>query len=315
MVNHVLASIMESPNPTFRSNFRVIPRRRIQLRNDASAEGWGEAHVPADSGRTFQAFFSEYGPPSGIKPRCPRSTFDISSSTAQATFPSLLPAYPRTSHFFSQSLTMAFQSTMSRLAAVALVLLSLGFLVQASPIAAPAGKEVATIEERTGKNCYGEYCYGGRDIMAIMLLLQKVIEAKLALLDGCLGGGDYAAIIGDIEGSLYAAIGAIKEYHMSMVDFFSGQIMVIAQIWFAIVISVATHCAKWISHAEWAAFVVLAAKMDLALKLCLLAICDLGGAFSGYLAACIALFTQAHIALLSKVQFILCLGAMHLGGY
>jgi hypothetical protein len=79
-------------------------------------------------------------------------------------------------------IAMAFQSTMSRLAAVAFVLLSLGFLVQASPIAAPApGNEVANLEER-GKNCYGSYCYGGLDLVTLLLQLQAAIELKLSLL-------------------------------------------------------------------------------------------------------------------------------------
>jgi hypothetical protein len=73
---------------------------------------------------------------------------------------------------------------MSRLAVVAIVLLSLGFLVQASPIAAPTpepGNEVANIQER-GRSCYGRYCYGSLDLVSIMLQLQAAIEIKLGLL-------------------------------------------------------------------------------------------------------------------------------------
>jgi hypothetical protein len=80
---------------------------------------------------------------------------------------------------------MAFQSTMSRFVSVAFVILSIGLLVRASPIAAPApasGKEVIALEERTYSNCYGEYCYGGNDIVAILTQLQIAIEVKLRLL-------------------------------------------------------------------------------------------------------------------------------------
>jgi hypothetical protein len=79
---------------------------------------------------------------------------------------------------------MAFQSTMSRLATVAIVLLSLGFLAQASPIVAPKlapGNEIATLEER-GRNCYGDSCYGGLDLVPLLLQLQAAIEIKLGLL-------------------------------------------------------------------------------------------------------------------------------------
>lgn len=78
---------------------------------------------------------------------------------------------------------MAFQS-MTRFVALALIVLSLGFLVKASPIAVSApttGKELATIEERTA-NCYYNSCYGGLDIVALMLRLQAAIEVKLGLL-------------------------------------------------------------------------------------------------------------------------------------
>ncbi|EUC58663.1 transmembrane protein, putative [Rhizoctonia solani AG-3 Rhs1AP] len=213
---------------------------------------------------------------------------------------------------------MAFQSSMSRLAAVTFVLLSLGFLVQASPIAAPipaSGNELATIEARHDKNCYGEYCYGGNDIVAIMLQLQAAIAVKLGLLDGCLGGGDYASIILDIEGILYAAIGGIKGCKIGLLGLLTGKLLVIAKIWFGIVISVATHCGQWAGHAEFSVFLGLIVKIDLALKLCLLAIINLGGIFGGFLSICIGLFTQVHIALLAKVNFVLCLGALKIGGY
>ncbi|KAG8728900.1 hypothetical protein FRC11_010017, partial [Ceratobasidium sp. 423] len=72
---------------------------------------------------------------------------------------------------------------MSRLIAVAFVLLSLGFLTQASPIAAPTpANEVVAIEEHTNKSCYGEYCYSGNDLVATLTQLQAAIEVKLGLL-------------------------------------------------------------------------------------------------------------------------------------
>ncbi|CAE6462469.1 unnamed protein product [Rhizoctonia solani] len=211
---------------------------------------------------------------------------------------------------------MAFQSTMSRFATVAFIILSIGLLVQASPIAAPAPeKEVVSLEKRTYSNCYGEYCYGGNDIVGILTQLQAAIEIKLRLLDGCLGGGDYAAILLDIEGLLYAAIGAIQVCKIGLLGFLSGKLLIIAKLWFGIVISIATHCGKWSAHAEFNVFLGLVAKLDLALKLCLYAIINLGGFFGGFLGICIGLFAKVHVALLLKVKFVLCLGALKLGGY
>ncbi|KAG8706806.1 hypothetical protein FRC09_002192 [Ceratobasidium sp. 395] len=210
---------------------------------------------------------------------------------------------------------MSIQSTLPRLAAVAFVLLSLGFLVNASPIAAPAtSKEVANLEERNNY-CYGEYCYGGLDLVTLLLQLQAAIEIKLGLLDGCLHGGDYASIILDIEGLLLAAVSAIKGYNIGLLGLLTGKLLVIAKIWFAIVISIATHCSQWYGHPEFGIFLGLIVKLDIALKLCLLSIIKLGGLFGGLLSICVGLFTKVHIALLVKVKFGLCLGALGLGGY
>ncbi|CCO36027.1 hypothetical protein BN14_10149 [Rhizoctonia solani AG-1 IB] len=210
---------------------------------------------------------------------------------------------------------MAFQSTLSRLAGVAFILLSLGFLVRASPIALAPGSEVATIEERADKYCYGKDCYGGLDLVTLLLQLQAAIEFKLKLLDGCLSGGDYKSIIIDIEGLLYAAIGAIKGYKIGLIGLLTGKLLIIAKIWFAIVISIATHCGKWAGHVDFELFLLLIVKLDIALKLLLLAIINLGGIFGGFLGICIGLFAKVHIALLVKVKFFLCLGALKLGGY
>ncbi|EUC58664.1 hypothetical protein RSOL_271290 [Rhizoctonia solani AG-3 Rhs1AP] len=188
---------------------------------------------------------------------------------------------------------MAFQSSMSRLAAVTFVLLSLGFLVQASPIAAPTptpGNEVATIEERTGKNCYGEYCYGGLDLLTIMLRLQAAINIKLVLLNLCrLKGGDYTPIILDIEGLLCAAIDAIRSCKLGLLDLLTGRLLIIAKIWFSIAISITTYCGRWASNTDFDDFLCLVEKLDLALKNCLCAIFELGGMYGGFYGSCFGL--------------------------
>ncbi|CAE6475876.1 hypothetical protein ACGC1H_007263 [Rhizoctonia solani] len=278
--------------------------------------GLKEACVPGDGGHTPERYRKacwelEY------KTKPLSISFRHQLKHCSSSLPFLKPTHLRTNLLFFHSFTMAY-SFMSRLAAVAIVLLSLGFLVQASPIAAPAaasGNEVATIEARHDKNCYGEYCYGGNDIVAILLQLQAAIELKLGLLDGCLGGGDYASIVLDIEGILYAAIGGIKGCKIGLLGLLTGKLLVIAKIWFSIVISIATHCGQWVGHAEFSVFLGLIAKLDLALKLCLFAIINLGGIFGGLLGICIGLFAKVHIALLTKVNFVLCLGALKLGGY
>lgn len=59
---------------------------------------------------------------------------------------------------------------------------------------------------------------------------------SVARLDGCLSGGDYAAIILDIEGLLLAACGAIKGYNIGLIGLLTGKLLVIAKIWFEIVV-------------------------------------------------------------------------------
>ena len=77
---------------------------------------------------------------------------------------------------------MAFQSTVSRLILVAVVLLSLVFLVSASPVAALVFSTEVISLEKANQNCYGDYCYGGLDLDTLLLQLQQVVEFKLALL-------------------------------------------------------------------------------------------------------------------------------------
>ncbi|QRV93729.1 hypothetical protein RhiJN_21747 [Ceratobasidium sp. AG-Ba] len=210
---------------------------------------------------------------------------------------------------------MPFQSTTSRVALFAVVLISLGLLAHASPIAAPeVSKELVSIEER-GKNCYGNYCYGGMDIVALMNQLQYAINDKLVELDRCMNGGNYGAVMADIEGLLMAACGAIKGYNIGLIGLLTGQVLVIAKIWFAIVISFATHCSKWYGHVEFANLCLYIAKIDLALKSCLLAIINLDGIFGGFLGICIGLFTKVHIALMIKVKLFLCVSALGFNPY
>ena len=77
---------------------------------------------------------------------------------------------------------MFIHSTVSRLTLVAVVLLSLVILVNASPIALLVFNEDVVSLEKVNQNCYGEYSYGGLDIVTLLLQLQQEIEFKLALL-------------------------------------------------------------------------------------------------------------------------------------
>ncbi|KAF8606386.1 hypothetical protein BDV93DRAFT_505947 [Ceratobasidium sp. AG-I] len=93
------------------------------------------------------------------------------------------------------------------------------------------------------------------------------------------------------------------------------KLLVIAKIWAAIIISVANHCSRWYGHREFSTFLSLTIKIDLALKLCLLSIVNLGGFFGRFIGTCGGLFTKVHIALLFKTKFGLCLDALGFGGY
>ncbi|KAF8606389.1 hypothetical protein BDV93DRAFT_505950 [Ceratobasidium sp. AG-I] len=216
---------------------------------------------------------------------------------------------------------MFFQSSACRLMLVAVVILSLVFLVSASPIATPVLSTDVFSPEKRNENCYEDYCFGGLGLETLLLQLQQAVEFKLALLDqflkpahtdDCLTGGDYASILLDIEGILLAANGAIRGYQIGLLELVTGKLSVIAKIWADIVVSVATHCSRWSDHHEFKTFLGFIVKIDLALKLCLLSIVNLGGFFGRFIRVCGDLFTDA---LLLKVKFGLYLSALGLGGY
>lgn len=145
------------------------------------------------------------------------------------------------------------QSSAPRLLAIVVVLLSLGLLVSASPVAAPVLRADVISAEVRNQRCYGGYCYGGLDLMSLLLQLQQAVEFKLALLgmstastysvdllskhtDDCLTGGDYASLIIEIEGMILAANGAIRGYKIGLIELLTGKLLAIAKIWVAIVI-------------------------------------------------------------------------------
>lgn len=61
------------------------------------------------------------------------------------------------------------------------------------------------------------------------------------LLDGCLQSGGYEAVILDIEGLLYAAVGGIRGYRIGLLGLLSGKALTVARIWSAIVIVSPIH--------------------------------------------------------------------------
>ncbi|KAB5588861.1 hypothetical protein CTheo_7693 [Ceratobasidium theobromae] len=196
---------------------------------------------------------------------------------------------------------------MSRLVALSLVVLSLGLLIHASPIAVSTpvvGNEIATLEERTAK-CYANSCFGGIEIVKLMLQLEHAIRLRLLLLDRSLQFGGYEPVILEIEGLLYAAIGGIQSYNIGVLGLLTGKSLTVARIWARIVVLIATHCGKWYGRVEYDVFLGLTARLDLALKLCLGAMINMGAGFGGLLGVCIPL---AHIALLLRVKFGSCLG-------
>ncbi|QRV93727.1 hypothetical protein RhiJN_21745 [Ceratobasidium sp. AG-Ba] len=205
---------------------------------------------------------------------------------------------------------MSFQLTMTRVAFMAMLLISLGLVVHASPIAAPeSSNEPAGVEERGG-SCYGNYCYGGMEMESMLLQFQKHMEIKLIELDGCMKGGNYHKVILEMEQIILVVCGAIKGYKVGLIGLLTGKLLIIAKIWFSIVMSIATHCGKWYGHPEFPAFCLLITKIDAACKLCLLSIINCGGIFGGFLRICIGLFTKAHVAVLLKIKFYSLLGAL-----
>lgn len=74
---------------------------------------------------------------------------------------------------------------MYRFAVVVFIVLSLGFLVHASPltlVASPMGEVSASKGDEMQLNCFGDTCFGGLKILPILLRLRAAIEIQLQLL-------------------------------------------------------------------------------------------------------------------------------------
>ncbi|KAG9103865.1 hypothetical protein FRC06_007394, partial [Ceratobasidium sp. 370] len=89
----------------------------------------------------------------------------------------------------------------------------------------------------------------------------------------------------------------------------NGKLLVIVNLCVSIVVTVATHCAKWSDKAGYDAFLTLCVVIDVALKGLLSACGGLLGVVLGLLAG---LLGGANLVLLIKVKFFLCIGLLGL---
>jgi len=196
---------------------------------------------------------------------------------------------------------MQFRSNLARLFALVFVLLSFSLLVCAAP--APANDDLVA---RGGTCTTG--CHTGTDAYDILLKLKADLAIKLDLLDGCYGSGaDPSGIIADIAALINGAAGLIAGLEKDLLGLLNGKLLLIVNLCVSIVITVATHCAKWSDKAGYDAFLTLCVVIDVALK-ALLSAC--GGLVGLLLSLVAGLLGGLNLALLLKVKFNLCLGLL-----
>ncbi|KAG9118985.1 hypothetical protein FRC07_006223 [Ceratobasidium sp. 392] len=202
---------------------------------------------------------------------------------------------------------MQLPSLRTRFIAFALLLLSFSLLVYAAPAAlvAPVGSGLIA---RGGTCTVG--CTTGNQVADILVKLKADIAVKLDLLDGCYDNGtDPSGIIADIAALINAAVALILALPKDLLGLLNGKILVIVNLCVSIVITIATHCAKWGDKAGYDAFLTLCVVIDVALKGLLSACGGLLGVILGLIAG---LLGGANLALLIKVKFFLCIGILGL---
>ncbi|KAG8770059.1 hypothetical protein FRC12_004542 [Ceratobasidium sp. 428] len=202
---------------------------------------------------------------------------------------------------------MQLPSVRTRFFGFALLFLAFSMLVYAAPAAlvASGGKSLLA---RGGTCTVG--CHTGTDVVAILVKLLADIKVKLALLDGCYNDGtDPTGIIADIVVLINAAVALILALPKDLLGLLNGKILVIVNLCVSIVITIATHCAKWSDKPDYDAFLSLCVVIDVALKALLSACGGLLGTILGLIAG---LLGGANLALLIKVKFNLCIGLLGL---
>ncbi|KAG9074338.1 hypothetical protein FS749_014114 [Ceratobasidium sp. UAMH 11750] len=198
------------------------------------------------------------------------------------------------------------QSRLARLIAFVFVLLSFSLLVCAvpAPAVAPADNDLVA------RGGCGVGCNTGNQVVDILLKLKADIAIKLGLLDGCYNDGtDPSGIIADIVILINAAVALILACPKDLLGLLNGKILVIVNLCVSIVITIATHCAKWCDKPDYDDFLTLIVVLDVALKGLLSACGGLLGTILGLIAG---LLGGANLALLIKVKFYLCIGILGL---
>ncbi|KAF8610412.1 hypothetical protein BDV93DRAFT_550231 [Ceratobasidium sp. AG-I] len=198
-----------------------------------------------------------------------------------------------------------FRSKIARLFAFMFVLLSFSLLVSAAPAPVPADGDLVA---RGGTCTVG--CHTGTEAYDILVKLKADLAIKFALLDGCYKSGtDPTSTIAGIAALITSAAGNIASLEKDLLGLLNGKLLLIVNLCVSIVITVATHCAKWSDKADYDAFLTLCVVIDVALK-GLLSAC---GGLSGILLSSVArLLGGSNLALLLKVKFSECIGILAL---
>ncbi|KAG8719927.1 hypothetical protein FRC08_001648 [Ceratobasidium sp. 394] len=203
----------------------------------------------------------------------------------------------------------------SRLSAFVLVLLSsLALLSCASPIVAPAVRDVALPEHglvARGGTCSLD-CTTGTDTVNILVKLQADVNVQLGHLDECLDNKtDPTEVILKIVALINVAVEAILKLKVDLTGLLNLKITVIVNLLVSILVGIATHCGKWVDkgaalHIKLEVFLALCAKLDVALK-ALLSTCNGLGAV-----LLVLIKVLINVTILVKVKFNLCIGILGL---
>ncbi|KAJ1302417.1 hypothetical protein OPQ81_002736 [Rhizoctonia solani] len=205
---------------------------------------------------------------------------------------------------------MQFQTSLSRFSAFLLFFLSsLALLACASPVAAPAAAVALPGHGLVARGTCSVGCTTGTKTEEILIKLKADVDIQLGLLDKCLETGEKPdAVILKIEELINTAVAAISKLDVDLLGLLNGKITAIVNLLVYILISVATHCGKWVSKgaAEFEAFLQLCAKLDVALK-ALLSTCNGLGAL-----LLVLIKVLVNVTTLVKVKFNLCIGILGL---
>ncbi|KAB5588735.1 hypothetical protein CTheo_7822 [Ceratobasidium theobromae] len=156
---------------------------------------------------------------------------------------------------------MQFKSTVSRLIAFALFVLSISMIVHAAPAPAPAALAVAESGESgntlVARDDVSDQCHSA------LLDLQVKIKADLVLLDNCFNtpNCDCKPIVAVIVGHIKACIAII----LALKGVIVLKLDLIVQVLVQIIVALASGCGKWVAKLGLTVYLQIFVAIDLCL--------------------------------------------------